>query len=129
MGEKAYPLEPKTVKKVSTPFRKITTQIPVPESLQVLEDLARYEPRAMGGQPPIVWDRAEGFQVYDRYGNQWLDWSSGVLVTNVGHSHPKIVDAVIEQAKKRLLHNYLFSLQGARPSGEEACRSCSRRTG
>ncbi len=112
MEEKAYPLEPKTVKKVSTPFRKITTQIPVPESLRVLEDLARYEPRAMGGQPPIVWDRAEGFQVYDRYGNQWLDWSSGVLVTNVGHSHPKIVDAVIEQAKKRLLHNYCFPSEG-----------------
>ncbi len=113
MEEKAYPLEPKTVKKVSTPFRKITTQIPVPESLRVLEDLARYEPRAMGGQPPIVWDRAEGFQVYDRYGNQWLDWSSGVLVTNVGHSHPKIVDAVIEQAKNVCSITTAFPPRGA----------------
>ena len=30
----------------------------------------------MGGQPPVIWDRAEGLQVYDRWGNMWLDWSS-----------------------------------------------------
>jgi 4-aminobutyrate aminotransferase-like enzyme len=39
----------------------------------------------MQGQPPILWDRAEGFQVHDRWGNTWLDWSSGVLVANAGH--------------------------------------------
>ena len=38
------------------------------------------EPIAMQGQPPVIWDRAEGFQVFDRWGNQWIDWSSGVLV-------------------------------------------------
>ena len=38
------------------------------------------EPVAMRGQPPIVWDHAEGFQVYDAYGNCWIDWSSGVVV-------------------------------------------------
>ena len=42
----------------------------------VLEKLRQYEPRSMGGQPPVVWDRAEGIQVYDRWGNMWLDWSS-----------------------------------------------------
>jgi len=47
--------------------------------VEALRTLQRYEPVSMTGQPPIVWDRAEGFQVCDAYGNHWLDWSSGVV--------------------------------------------------
>ena len=61
--------------------------------LDVLEKLNRYEPRAMGGQPPVVWDHAEGFQVWDPWGNCWIDWSSGVLITNAGHAGTYIVAA------------------------------------
>jgi 4-aminobutyrate aminotransferase/diaminobutyrate-pyruvate transaminase/4-aminobutyrate aminotransferase/(S)-3-amino-2-methylpropionate transaminase len=62
----------------------------------------------MSGQPPIVWDRAEGFQVWDRFGNCWIDWSSGVLVTNAGHAAPEVVDAIIRQTQHKLLTNYCF---------------------
>lgn len=62
----------------------------------------------MQGQPPILWDRAEGFQVQDRFGNRWIDWSSGVLVTNAGHGRREIIDAVVAQAQSGLLHNYCF---------------------
>jgi 4-aminobutyrate aminotransferase-like enzyme len=62
----------------------------------------------MRGQPPIVWDRAEGFQVYDAYGNQWIDWSSGVLITNAGHGRREIVEAITKQAQSQLLTNYCF---------------------
>ncbi len=99
---------PKTVPRVETKYRRIVTQIPAPESLATLQKLRLCEPRSMGGQPPIVWDRAEGFQVHDRWGNMWLDWSSGVLVTNAGHSHPKIVRAMSAQIAHGLTHNYCF---------------------
>jgi 4-aminobutyrate aminotransferase-like enzyme len=62
----------------------------------------------MRGQPPIVWDRAEGFQVYDAYGNCWIDWSSGVLITNAGHGRQEISDAIIRQASGKLLTTYCF---------------------
>jgi 4-aminobutyrate aminotransferase-like enzyme len=62
----------------------------------------------MRGQPPIVWNRAEGFQVYDAWGNQWIDWSSGVLITNAGHGRREIVDAIKRQADSQLLTNYCF---------------------
>ncbi len=62
----------------------------------------------MTGQPLVVWDRAEGCQVYDRWGNMWLDWSSGVLVANAGHGRSEIVRAICEQARKPMLHNYCF---------------------
>jgi len=103
-----YDLTPRPVAKVHTPFRRIQTDFPVPESLPILERLSRYEPVAMRGQPPVVWDRAEGFQVYDAWGNQWVDWSSGVLITNAGHGRKEVVEAVRAQAEKRLLTNYCF---------------------
>jgi 4-aminobutyrate aminotransferase-like enzyme len=62
----------------------------------------------MRGQPPIVWHRAEGFQVYDAWGNQWVDWSSGVLIANAGHGRRQIADAIAAQASAHLLTNYCF---------------------
>jgi 4-aminobutyrate aminotransferase/diaminobutyrate-pyruvate transaminase/4-aminobutyrate aminotransferase/(S)-3-amino-2-methylpropionate transaminase len=103
-----YDLTPKSVPPVETAYRRIATALPVPESLPILERLARYEPVAMRGQPPILWDRAEGFQVWDAYGNCWVDWSSGVLITNAGHGRAPIAEAVARQAAKRLLTSYCF---------------------
>jgi len=103
-----YSLAPRAVRRVATPFRKIVTDLPVPESLPILERLRACEPAAMRGQPPIVWHRAEGFQVWDAWGNQWVDWSSGVLVANAGHGRQEIVDAITAQASAHLLTNYCF---------------------
>ena len=105
---KDYALIPKRVSRVETPFRRIVTDFPVPQSLPILQRLREYEPVAMQGQPPVVWDRAEGLHVFDRWGNQWLDWSSGVLVTSAGHGRREIADAIIRQARHGLLHNYCF---------------------
>ena len=76
MADHKYSLVPRAVPRVQTAYRQIVTAIPVPESLPIFETLARVEPVSMQGQPPIIWDRAEGFQVHDRWGNCWIDWSS-----------------------------------------------------
>ena len=68
-----YSLEPVDVKKVSTRYRTIQTKIPVPESLAIFASLKKSEPRSMMGMPPVVWDRAENFSVYDKWGNRWID--------------------------------------------------------
>jgi 4-aminobutyrate aminotransferase/(S)-3-amino-2-methylpropionate transaminase len=103
-----FPLTPAAIPPVDTKLRRIVTQLPVPESLATLEKLHRHEPLAMRGQPPVVWDHAEGFQVYDAYGNCWIDWSSGVLITNAGHGRREIIDAIVRQANSGLLTNYAF---------------------
>ena len=103
-----FSLEPVAVPPVHTSHRRIRTPLPVPESLPVLERLRAAEPRAMAGQPPIVWDRADGFQVSDRWGNTWIDWSSGVLITNAGHGRREIRDAVTEAVSRPLLSAYVF---------------------
>lgn len=103
-----FDLTPKRVPRVETRLRRIVTELPAPASVPILETLHRYEPVAMRGQPPIVWDRAEGFQVFDAYGNCWIDWTSGVLITNAGHGRQEIIDAVTGQAGAKLLTTYCF---------------------
>ena len=103
-----YSVIPVDVENISTKFRKINTQIPVPESLPLLEEMMKYEPISMQGQPPLIIDRSEGFQVYDEFGNKWLDFSSGVLITNVGHGDPHIRKALKEVIDKPLLSTYVF---------------------
>jgi 4-aminobutyrate aminotransferase-like enzyme len=106
-----FSIEPCIVTEVKSQYRRIASPIPHPDSIPVLNKLRQYEPHSMRGQPPLVWHRAEGVSVYDNYGNQWLDWSSGVLVTNSGHAAPEIRAAILEQVNRPLLHNYVFPSQ------------------
>src|SRR5215471_1165805 len=114
-----FSLTPKRVPRVETPYRRIVTELPAPQSIPILERLYHYEPIAMRGQPPIVWDHAEGFQVYDAYGNQWIDWSSGVLITNAGHGRREVIEAVAKQGQTKPPNNYLFPSQIPAPLGEK----------
>ena len=108
---KEFPLIATEVESVSTKFRKLSGQIPNPATIKQIEQLRAAESVSMRGQPPVIWDRAEGVNVYDAYGNMWLDFSSGVLVTNAGHGRKEIADAVIQQASKPLLTTYCFPNQ------------------
>lgn len=105
----AVDLTPKPVAPVATKHRRIVTAIPAPESVPILRTLYDLEPRALQGQPPVVWDRAQGFQVYDKWGNCWIDWSSGVLITNAGHGRAEIVAAIREMIEKPLLTTFAFA--------------------
>lgn len=67
----------------------------------------RYEPSCMNWQAPIVWDRARGAEIWDTDGRHYYDWTSGVLVANVGHAHPRLAEAIARQAS-RLLNTFDF---------------------
>src|SRR5512137_2788281 len=111
---KEFSITPRVVPPVETKYRRIVTPLPHPDLVATLEKLRRFEPQSMRGQPPVVWDRAEDVCVYDKYGNRWIDWSSGVLVTNAGHCAPEVRQAILDQVNSGLLHNYVF------PSEERA---------
>ena len=102
-------LTPVETKKVETRYRRITTPIPVPESIGPIQRLRAVEPKRSHGMPPILWHQAEGFLIRDPYGNQWIDLTSGIIVTNVGHAHPKIIKAIKEQIDSPLIFTYVFS--------------------
>jgi len=100
---------PVDVSKVETKFRIIKTAIPVPESVPILQRVYETESHSMHGQLPIIWDKAEGFQVFDSWGNKWLDFSSTIFVTNAGHGNKRIVEALRKVIDKPLLHTYTFT--------------------
>jgi len=108
MATKEFPLIPQEVEPVNTKYRKIVTEIPVPQSIELLQRLRDLEPRSMGGQPPVVWDSGEGVAISDPYGNTWLDFSAGVLVTASGHGRKEIVQAIQDIAGKGMYHAYCF---------------------
>ena len=52
-----------------------------------------------GISPPVI-NKAEGVYFYDMDGKKYLDFSSQLICVNIGHGHPKVLDAVSEQMKQ-----------------------------
>jgi len=100
--------KPIDVPLLRTKHREILTAIPSPGTERVLQTLETYESRSMHGQLPLVWDHADNFNVYDRYGNKWIDFTSTIFVANVGHANPRVLAAIKETLKKPLLHSYVY---------------------
>ena len=55
------------------------------------------------GAPSLTLVRGSGTDVWDNFGNRYLDFLCGLAVTSLGHSHPVVADAIAEQAKT-LMH-------------------------
>lgn len=49
---------------------------------------------------PFVMDHGKGTEVWDVDGNRFLDFAAGIAVVSTGHSHPKVIQAIKEQADK-----------------------------
>lgn len=58
---------------------------------------------------PVVFTKAEGAHVWDPEGNEYLDFLSAYSAVNQGHCHPKIIQALVEQASKLTLCSRAFS--------------------
>ncbi len=109
MAGKGFSHEPIKVDEISTKYRTIKTALPVPESIPIIEQMYELESRAMHGQVPLIWDKAEGFQIYDKWGNKWLDFTSTIFVANAGHGNKKIINALKKILDKPLLHTYTYA--------------------
>ncbi|MPR33680.1 ornithine--oxo-acid transaminase [Salmonirosea aquatica] len=57
---------------------------------------------------PVVLNRGEGVHVWDVEGNKYLDFLSAYSAVSQGHCHPRIVNAMIEQARKLTLTSRAF---------------------
>ena len=108
-GKYKFQQEPQDVPGISTGYRLIKTGIPAPGTKEILEDLKFHESRSMHGQMPVVWERAEGFQVYDGAGNCWIDFTSTIFVANVGHGNSHIIEAIQKILNVPLLHSYAYA--------------------
>lgn len=70
---------------------------------EYLELDRKYVNPVLARQAPIVAERGEGSYLIDVDGDKYLDFTTGIAVNNIGHCHPKVVEAVQKQVAK-LMH-------------------------
>jgi acetylornithine/N-succinyldiaminopimelate aminotransferase len=75
---------------------------------------------------PILLARGKGAKVWDSNGREYLDFVSGIAVCNLGHCHPKVVQA-LEQQARQLIHCSNLYYNG--PQVELARRLCEHSFG
>ena len=109
MAGLSFSHKPIKVDKISTKYRTIETLIPVPESIPLLKKMYSLEAQAMHGQYPMIWDTANDFQVFDEWGNIWLDFTSTIFVANAGHGNKRIIKGLQSLLEKPLLHTYTYA--------------------
>ncbi len=78
----------------------IVTPIPGPRSARILARKAKVVCDPLDLHVPAVIDHGQGARVTDVDGNTMLDFSGGLGCNVVGHSHPKVVEAVQKQAAR-----------------------------
>jgi len=82
---------------------RITTPLPGPLAARLIERDAVAMSPSFTRAYPFVMQRGEGCWVTDVDGNEFLDFTAGIAVCLTGHSHPRVVAAIGEQAS-RFLH-------------------------
>ena len=94
--------------RLETEHRRIQTALPAPTARERLDRAADSLPEVSCYQVPVIWDRAEGYQVYDNAGNCWIDFSSTAVMANTGHGHPRVREAIVRHASEGLLAQFSF---------------------
>ena len=90
-----------------TNIANVKTPLPGPKSSALILRWGKAEAKTTGFQAPIAVDHGLGARLIDADGNVFIDWTSGVLVANVGHCHPKLV-AKVQEASSKILNCYEY---------------------
>jgi 4-aminobutyrate aminotransferase-like enzyme len=108
MSSFEFNMIPREVPIIKTDNRTINTKIPVPESLSLIEEIRNYESSNAVEQLPVIWGSAKNHQIFDEWGNAWIDFTSSIFVTNSGHANDQVLKRINECISKPLLHSYYY---------------------
>src|SRR6187402_1675820 len=82
---------------------RIVTELPGPKARAIIERDEAVASPSLTRAYPLVAESGSGLVVTDVDGNRFLDFAAGIAVCSTGHSHPKVVQAIKDQAV-RLIH-------------------------
>jgi 4-aminobutyrate aminotransferase/(S)-3-amino-2-methylpropionate transaminase len=85
---------------VEKKYVKLQTAIPGPKSKELLEQRNKYVPKAISNNCHSFVKKAQGAIVEDVDGNMYIDFAGAIGTLNVGHTHPRVVRALQEQASQ-----------------------------
>lgn len=80
-------------------YAKVNTAVPGPKSQALLEKRKKYVPKGISNGCLAFAKNAKGALIEDIDGNTFIDFAGAIGTINVGHSHPKVVKAIQEQAE------------------------------
>ena len=103
-----FSVKPVKTRKIFTKNRIIQTDIPNPETVETILNCQKNEPNSMNDQLPLVWDSAINYSIFDKSGNKWIDFTSCIFVSNVGHSNPEVKKSIIDRVNRNLLNAYYY---------------------
>ncbi|GAB6137564.1 acetylornithine/succinylornithine family transaminase [Halanaerobaculum tunisiense] len=75
---------------------------------EVIRAEKKYHMNVYGDRIPIVVDKGAGVYLYDQAGEQYLDFAAGIAVNALGHNHPRVTQAIKEQAENVLHTSNLY---------------------
>jgi len=78
---------------------------------QIINYDATYYMNTFGKRTPVCFEYGRGIHLYDTDGNEYTDFFAGIAVTALGHSHPKFVKSITEQAGKLLHTSSLYYIE------------------
>jgi predicted acetylornithine/succinylornithine family transaminase len=81
--------------------------------LAELQELERTSVIGSYARFPVEFVRGEGSRLWDEQGNEYLDFLCGISVTSLGHCHPRVLEAVREQAGRLMHTSNLFYTEPA----------------
>ena len=75
------------------------------------------------GRYELALTKGKGCHVWDSDGKKYLDFVSGLAVCNLGHCHPKVVEALKDQAERLLHVSNLYHIEPQVQLAEKLCKN------
>lgn len=92
-------------------FINLKTKIPSPGTKSLITKIKKTEPLSMLNQIPIVWKKAKDFNIYDLKNNKFIDFTSSIFVSNIGHANKRMKKYLKNVISKDIFHTYTYANQ------------------
>lgn len=78
---------------------------------EIIEMDKKYFMNTFGDRVPVCFEYGKGINLWDKEGKKYYDFFSGIAVSALGHSHPKLVNAIKQQAEKLIHCSSLYYIE------------------
>ena len=75
---------------------------------KISKTIKKYESRSVQGQLPIIWKKAQNYTLEDINGKKFIDFTSTIFVSNIGHANKKLINNIKKTLNKKLIHSYVY---------------------
>lgn len=78
---------------------------------QIIEMDKKYFMNTFGNRTPVCFEYGKGINLWDLNGKKYVDFFAGIAVSALGHSHPRLISAIKEQAEKLIHCSNLYYIE------------------